>query len=219
MFENVIRLKGDFITETLSTLYMTFMTAIIAGLIGLVLGIILVITAPGGIKENKLLNSILDKLINLGRSIPFVIMIGIVAPLAILIVGSRIGENAAIVALVFGSFPFFARQVESALVQVDKGIIEAALAMGDSTWDIIIGVYLKEGLPGLIRASALTLISLVGLTAMAGVVGAGGLGKLAINVGYNRYQYDVTFVATVIILVIVYLIQLIANILIKKTSY
>lgn len=218
MFNNVLQIKDQFLSETLSTLYMVVFTAVIAGVIGLILGILLTTTQKGGILENKLLYQVIDKIINLMRSIPFIIILALVAPLAKLIVGTRIGENAAIVALVFGTFPFFARQVEAALAQVDKGVIEAAEAMGDSPSEIIFGVYLREGLPSLIRASSLTIISLIGLSAMAGAVGAGGLGKLAISQGYNRYRDDITLVTTIIILLIVYLVQFVSNILIKKTT-
>lgn len=219
MFNHVIKINPRFLTETLSTLYMTFVTAIIAGIIGLILGILLVTTQQNKILENRILHSLLDRAINLLRSIPFIILMAILASFTTFLVGTRIGERAAIVPLVFGTFPFFARQVENALVSVDDGIVEAALSMGNSTWDIIWGVYLREGLPNLVRAVALTLISLVSLTAMAGAIGAGGLGKLAISEGYNRYQDDVTFVALLIILVIVYVIQGIANIIIKKTTH
>lgn len=219
MFKNAISLGNEWLVETVNTLYMTFFTAIIAGIIGLVIGIILVVTTDGGILENKLANSILDKLINFMRSIPFIVLLAIIAPLTKEIVGTRIGERAAIVPLVFGTFPFFAKQVENALIQVDKGIVEASESMGDSPFEIITGVYLKEGLPSLIRVSAITLISLVGLTAMAGAIGAGGLGKVAISQGYNRYKDDITIVATLIILAIVYAIQGVANILIKKVNH
>ena len=219
MFKNAISLGNEWLVETANTLYMTFFTAIIAGIIGLVIGIILVVTTDGGILENKLANSILDKLINFMRSIPFIVLLAIIAPLTKEIVGTRIGERAAIVPLVFGTFPFFAKQVENALIQVDKGIVEASESMGDSPFEIITGVYLKEGLSSLIRVSAITLISLVGLTAMAGAIGAGGLGKVAISQGYNRYKDDITIVATLIILAIVYAIQGVANILIKKVNH
>lgn len=219
MFKNAISLGNEWLVETVKTLYMTFFTAIIAGIIGLVIGIILVVTTDGGILENKLANSILDKLINFMRSIPFIVLLAIIAPLTKEIVGTRIGERAAIVPLVFGTFPFFAKQVENALIQVDRGIVEASESMGDSPFEIITGVYLKEGLPSLIRVSAITLISLVVLTAMAGAIGAGGLGKVAISQGYNRYKDDITIVATLIILAIVYAIQGVSNILIKKVNH
>lgn len=218
-FSNVINLKHEFFTATLATLYMTFATAVIAGIIGLFLGIVLTVTEKGGILENTGLNSVIDKIINLLRSIPFIILLAVLAPLTRFIVGTRIGETAAIVPLVFGTFPFFARQVQNSLLETDRGIVEAAQSMGDSDLEIITGVYLREALPSLIRVSAITLISLIGFTAMAGAIGAGGLGKLAIAQGYNRFQDDVTVVATLIILAIVYIIQWISNIIIKKISH
>lgn len=132
---------------------------------------------------------------------------------------TSIGTTAAIVPLVVGTTPFFARQIQNALVEVDPGIIEAAQSMGSSPLGIIFRVYLKEGLNGIIRASSLTIINLIGLTAMAGAVGGGGLGNLAISRGYNRFNDDVTFVATLIILAIVFITQAIGNYLIRKTSH
>ena len=130
-----------------------------------------------------------------------------------------IRDRAAIVPLVAGTVPFFSRQIENSLVDVDKGVIEAARAMGNSPIEIIFRVYLKEGLAGIIRVSQLTLISLVGLTTMAGAIGAGGLGDLAISQGYNRFQNDVTVVATIIILIIVFVIQYSGNLLIKRIKH
>lgn len=220
MFENVIKLGATpFIQATLSTLYMVSVTAIFAGILGLFFGTLLVTTQKDGVLEAPALHTILDKVINLLRSIPFIILLALVAPLTVLIVNTRIGDTAAIVPLVFGTFPFFARQVENSLATVEPGMIEAARSMGETPTEIIFGVYLKEALPSLIRSSALTLISLIGLSAMAGIVGAGGLGKLAIAQGYNRFQDDVTLVATLIILVLVYLIQGIAHGLVKKTTH
>lgn len=218
-FKNAINMKKEFLVATKSTLYMTFFSAIIAGVIGLILGIILTVTEKDGILENKFINSFLDKIINLFRSIPFIILLAILAPFTRFIVGTRIGEKAAIVPLVFGTFPFYARQVQNSLLDIDRGIVEAAESMGNSEIEIITRVYLKESLPSLIRVSAITLISLVGLTAMAGAIGAGGLGKVAIAQGYNRFQDDVTIVATLIILLIVYIIQGFSNLLIKKTTH
>lgn len=215
-FKNAIAIKGDFLPATLETLYMTFFTAIFAGIAGLILGIILVVTRKGAILENKILNSVLEKIINLLRAIPFIVMLAIASPLTKQLVGTRIGEKAAIVPLFFGTFPFFSKQVESALVSINDGLIEAAISMGDSPLNIITRVYLREGLQNLIRASSLTIISLVGLTAMAGAIAAGGLGKLAIATGYNRFQDDVTLVSMILILIIVYTVQGLSNIAIKK---
>lgn len=215
-FKNSLAIKEQFLIETRATLYMTLVTALIAGILGLAIGVALVVTGKGGILENKKIYSVLDKLVNITRSIPFVIIIALVASFTRFLVGTTIGSTAAIVPLVCGTVPFFSRQVENSLVEVDKGIIEAARSMGDSPLQIIFGVYLREGLAGLVRVSQLTLISLVGLTAMAGAVGSGGLGNLAISQGFNRFQNDVTLVSTMIILVIVFVIQYIGNVIIKR---
>ncbi|MGO3752153.1 MAG: methionine ABC transporter permease [Peptoniphilaceae bacterium] len=218
-FENVIAIKEDFFIETKATLYMTIVTAIFAGILGLFLGVLLLISREGGILENKKLYYVLDKLVNVCRSIPFVIIIALLAAVTRKIVGTTIGPTAAIVPLVFGTFPFYSRQIENVLLDVDKGIVEAARSMGESPLEIVFRVYLREGLIGIIRVSQFTLISLVGLTTMAGAVGAGGIGNLAISQGYNRYQYDVTLVSTLIILAIVYIIQTIGNVLINRLKH
>lgn len=218
-FDYSLSIKDRIISDFGITLYMLIVSAIFAGILGLILGVIMVVTDKGRILENKAIYSILDKLTNLFRAIPFVIMIALVVPITKALVNTRIGPTAAIVPLVFSTAPFFARQVEQALAEVEPGKIEAADAMGLSPFEIIIRVYLREGLPSLIRASSITLISLLGLTAMAGIVGAGGIGDLAIALGYQRYKDDVVVVAVVLILVIVYIIQAIANYLIRKTSH
>ena len=198
---------------------MLFLSAIFAGIFGLIIGIIMVVTDHKRILENRVIYSILDKLTNIFRSIPFVILVALIAPITKEIVKTRIGPNAAIVPLVFSCVPFFARQVEQALASVEPGKIEAAEAMGASPFEIITRVYLREGLPSLLRAGSITLISLLGLTAMAGLVGGGGIGDLAIAVGYQRYKDDVVIVSVVLILIVVFLIQAIANHLIRKTSH
>lgn len=216
---NVMTLKEEFIISTWETVYMVFWTALAAGGFGLVLGIILVVTAPGGILTHAPVHQLLDKLINVCRSIPFIIMLTLVAPLTRLVIGTTIGTTAALVPLTIGTMPFFARQVENALLEVDSGVVEAAEAMGTSPLGIIFRVYLIEGLPSIIRVSAVTIINLIGLTTMAGAVGAGGLGNLAISRGYNRFQTDVTIVATLIVLVLVFISQAISQWAIKKTSH
>lgn len=218
-FTHALAIKEDFLIETGVTLYMTSITAIIAGIGGITLGVLLVITQEGGILENKKVYAILDKIINIWRSIPFVIIIALVAPFTRLVIGTIIGAKAAIVPLVIGTIPFYSRQIETALLNVDKGVIEAAKAMGSSPLEIIFRVYLREGLIGIIRVSQLTLISLIGLSALAGAIGAGGLGNLAISQGFNRYRNDITLVATIIILIIVFIIQYSGNILIKKLKH
>ncbi|WP_291293540.1 methionine ABC transporter permease [Enterococcus sp.] len=218
-FPNVVALSDEFVAATIQTLYMTFWTALIAGILGIILGIVLVVTRPGGILESRGLFELLDKIINIVRSIPFIILLALLGTTTRLIVGTTIGETAALVPLIAGIIPFFARQIEIALLEVDPGVIEAAEAMGTSPLGIIVRVYLPEGLAGIIRVSALTIINVIGLTAMAGAVGAGGLGNLAITRGYNRFQNDVTIMATLIILVLVFFSQFVSNLLVKKVSH
>jgi len=218
-FPNVLQLKQEFIDSTLETLYMVFWTALIAGLLGILLGVILVATGTKGILKNRFIYNTLENIINVCRSIPFIIMLALIQPITRLITGTTIGTTAALVPLVVGVTPFFARQVENALLEVDPGVIEAAESMGTTPLGIIFRVYLIEGLPGIIRVSSVTIINLIGLTAMAGAIGAGGLGNLAITRGYNRFQTDVTVVATLIILVLVFASQCLSNFLIKKIAH
>lgn len=201
------------------TLYMTFISAIFAGILGIILGIALLVTDANGILPHKRLYYVLDKLVNLFRSIPFVVLLAVIGPFTKLIVGQTIGPTGALVPLIIGTAPFFARQVQLALVEVDPGIIEAAQAMGLSPWQIIYHVYLKEGLPELIRSATLTLISLIGLTAMAGAVGGGGLGNMAIAVGYQRFENDVTILSMILILILVFIVQGIGDFAVKKLQH
>jgi D-methionine transport system permease protein len=198
---------------------MVTMTALIAGVLGIILGVILLITDENGLTPNHLLYNILDKIVNVFRSLPFIILLGVIYKLTRFIVGTSIGSTAAIVPLVISTTPFFARQIQNALLEVDPGVVEAAQAMGTSNLDIIFRVYLKEGLASIIRVSAVTIINVIGLTAMAGAVGGGGLGNLAISRGYNRFQDDVILVATGLILIIVFISQAIGNYLVKKVSH
>ena len=188
-------------------------------LFGLFFGIVLTVTREGGIMECKIVYHILDKVINLFRSIPFVILIAVLMNLTKWLMGTRIGVRGVIVPLVFGSVPFFARQVEAALWGVDRGLVEAAQAMGVRPLGIVFRVYLREGLPALSRGATITLISLVGLTAMAGYVGAGGLGDYAITYGYNYNRTDIVWAAVIAIVIIVSLIQVIGSLIAKKNTH
>ena len=216
---NVSEIWDEVLQSTWETLYMTLVAGLIAGILGVILGVILVVTEDGGILESRHLYNVLDKLVNIFRSLPFIILMALIVPFTRLVVGTSIGTTASIVPLVVATVPFYARQIQNALVEVDAGVIEAAQSMGASPWEIIFRVYLKEGLPGIIRVSSVTIINLIGLTAMAGAIGGGGLGNLAITRGYNRYQNDVTLVATIIILIIVFISQAIGNALVKKVSH
>ncbi|MBO9166283.1 methionine ABC transporter permease [Lactiplantibacillus pentosus] len=219
LIPNVLQMKAEFIQATWETLYMTTISAIVAGILGLGLGVLLVVTQPGGILADRPSYELLDKLTNLLRSVPFIILLAVISPLTSYIVGTTVGTTASLVPLVFGIFPFYARQVQNALLDVDGGIVEAAQSMGSSPAAIIFRVYLKEGLPDLVRVSIVTVISLIGLTTMAGAIGAGGLGDIAISIGYARFENDVTLVAMIIILVMVFAVQLFGDWLVKRVSH
>ena len=201
-----------------ATLYMTIVSFIIGGFLGLLAGLFLVLTGRGGVIENRPVFQVLDKITSIFRAIPFIILLAILAPVTFLIVKTNLGATAALVPLSAATFPFFARQVQVVLSELDRGVIEAAQASGATIFDII-KVYLGEGLPDLIRVSTVTLISLVGETAMAGAIGAGGLGNVAISYGYNRSNTDVTFVATLAILLLIFAIQFIGDFLTRKLSH
>ena len=219
LIPNVLQMKAEFIQATWETLYMTAISAIVAGILGLGLGVLLVVTQPGGILADRPSYELLDKLTNLLRSVPFIILLAVISPLTSYLVGTTVGTTASLVPLVFGIFPFYARQVQNALLDVDGGIVEAAQSMGSSPAAIISRVYLKEGLPDLVRVSIVTVISLIGLTTMAGAIGAGGLGDIAISIGYARFENDVTLVAMIIILVMVFAVQLFGDWLVKRVSH
>ena len=212
-------LRDGFIEATWETLYMLGLTIVAGGTLGLILGVIITVTGPNGILPNQSVFKILDALINVFRSIPFIILLALLVNVTRLIVGTTIRATAATVPIVIGTIPFFARQVEIALLEVDPGVVEAAQAMGSSLFDIIYRVYLREGLPALLRVSASTVINVIGLTAMAGAVGGGGLGTMAIARGYQRSRMDVILVSTVLILIIVFVSQLIFNWLIRKVEH
>ena len=195
------------IQGTLETLYMVAVSTLFTILLGMPLGILLAITSKGHISENLKLNSVLSYIINLTRSLPFIILMIFIIPFTRLLVGSSIGTNAAIVPLVCAAIPFFARVVENAIYEVDGGVIEAALAMGASNRDIILKVLIPETLPSLILGITLTVINLLGYSAMAGAVGGGGIGDLAIRYGYHRFQTDVMLMTVVILIAMVQIIQ------------
>lgn len=216
---NVMDKLPTFWSAILDTLIMVLWSGAISFVAGLFLGIVITVTRPGGILENRIVYQILDKLINFFRSIPFVILLTWVMPISRLIMGTAIYVQGAIVPLVLGTVPFFTRQIESALAQTDKGLIEAALSMGSSNIEIIFRVYLRESIAAIARGATITAISLVGLTAMAGAVGAGGLGDFAIRYGHDRNQTDVTWITVIVVFVIVTFIQIVGNRIVKKNSH
>ncbi|MDO7487514.1 methionine ABC transporter permease [Peribacillus sp. NPDC096622] len=198
------------------TLYMVAISLVFSGLIGLPLGILLVITRKGHILENKWIFNILNPIINILRSVPFIILLVAVIPLTRMIVGSAIGTNAAIVPLIFYAAPYIARLVENSLLEVDKGIIEAAQAMGATTWQIIYRFLIPEGLSSLILTFTTATIGLVGSTAMAGAVGAGGVGDLALAYGYQRFDTMTMIVTVAALVIIVQLLQSTGNFVSRK---
>lgn len=206
-------------TSIVQTLYMTVWPAIFGGILGLIFGVALVITKPGGILENAFWFGLCDKVVSLFRAIPFIILLAFIAPFTQLLVGTQIGMTAALVPLSLGVFPFFARQVQVALESVDSGKVEAAQALGATNTDIIFDVYIREARSELVRVSTVTLISLIGLTAMAGAIGAGGLGNTAISYGYNRFNNDVTLVATLLVLLLVLIVQLVGDWLAQRLNH
>lgn len=216
---NVLNNKEELFISIGETLTMVSIAGLISLFLGIILGVVLVVTSRGNILEQKTLHNILDKIINTFRSIPFIILLAALMPLTRIIVGTAIGTKGAIVPLIFGTVPFFSRQIETALLDLDKGIIEAAQAMGSSPGEIIFRVYLKESLPGIIRGTLITFISLIGLSAMAGSIGGGGLGDFAIKYGYQKFQTDVTYVTIVILLIMVLIVQGIGNFIIKKIDH
>ena len=207
LITNVIAMKEQFISAIFETIYMTLFSAVIAGVLGLAVGILLVVTQPGGILEDRVSYSILDKIVNLLRSIPFIILLAVISPLTNFLVGTTVGTTASLVPLIFGIFPFYARQIQNALLDVDRGVVEAAESMGSSPAEIIWRIYLREGLGDIIRVSIVTIISLIGLTTMAGAIGSGGLGDVAISIGYARFENDITITATIVILIMVFIVQ------------
>ena len=216
---NVMDRLPDFYQAIGDTLIMVGWSGSIAFVLGLFLGIVLTVTKPGGILEQKVVYQVLDKLVNFFRSIPFIILLTWVMPVTRAIMGTTINVKGAIVPLVFGSVPFFARQVESALAQVDKGLIEASLSMGSSPLEIIFRVYLREGIPAIARGTTITAISLLNLTAMAGTVGAGGLGDFAVTLGHDRNMKDITNVTVLVLVLLVCLIELIGSRVAKKNTH
>lgn len=206
----------DIIEATKETLYMTSVSVVATFFIGILLGLILFLTGKGNMWQNRAVNGVMSAIVNIFRSIPFLILIVLLIPFTKALVGSMIGENAALPALIIGAAPFYARMVEIGLREIDKGVIEAAKSMGAKTSTIIWKVLLPESMPALISGITVTSIALVGYTAMAGVIGAGGLGNLAYLDGYQRNQNDVTLVATIVILIIVFIIQIIGDVITSK---
>ena len=204
---------------TLDTLAMLGGSMVLTIALGLPLGVILFLTGKGQMLENRLANGALSLLVNILRSVPFVILLIVMIPLTVALVGTSLGVAGAIPPLVAGEERCRARLVETALREVDKGVVEASFAMGAKRRQVVLGALLPEALPGLIAAATVTAIALVGYTAMAGVVGAGGLGDLAVRFGYQRFQTDVMIVTVVLMLVLVQVLQMVGDAVVRRVSH
>lgn len=191
----------------LQTMEMVVISTVIAYIIGLPLGVVLSVTKKGGLAENRLVNTILGGIVNICRSIPFLIFLVVLIPLTRLIVGTSIGTEATIVPLIFGAVPIIARMVEASLEEVGNGIVEAARALGASKAQVVFFFILPEAVPSLLQGSAINCVTILGYSAMAGFIGGGGLGAIAYQYGFIRYQTDILLVTVVILIIIVWAVQ------------
>lgn len=213
LIEQNILLKGIW-----ETVYMTIFSSLFAYVIGLPLGVILAITDENGIKPIKWLNTILGFLVNVFRSIPFLILMVAMLPVSKFLVKTSLGNKAMIVMLVIAAAPYIARMVESSLKEIDSGVIEAAKSMGSNTFQIIFKVLLPEAKPSLIIGAVISTVTVLGYSAMAGTIGGGGLGKIAISYGHQKYKDDVIWVCVILMVIIVQLIQFVGMTIAKKTD-
>ena len=204
------------LTGTRDTLVMVLVSTLFAYLLGLPLGVALTITQPHGIRPNKAVNQVLGWIVNIGRSVPFIILMVAIMPFTKLVVGTKIGVRGAIVPLVVSAAPFIARMVETSLAEVDAGVVEAAQSMGASTCQIIRKVYLPEAKPSLVLGGAISIVTILGYTAIAGTVGAGGLGDIAVRYGHQRFITSVMWVTVVILIIMVQIVQSLFGWLSKK---
>ena len=200
------------------TIYMVLFSMIFSLLIGIPIGILLYVTKSNNILPMNKLNKILDLIVNIGRSFPFIILMILVLPISRFIVGTTIGSTASIVPLSISAAPFVARIIEGAVSEVDNGIIEAAISLGASKFEIITKVLIPEALPSLIHGITLTIINLIGYSAMAGVIGGGGLGDVAIRYGYQRFQVDIMIISVISIIILVQIVQFTGNSIVSKIT-
>lgn len=219
MKTNFLEFVENILLEALGqTLYMTIIATVLATIIGFIIAIILVVTDEKGLRPNKQINTVLGAIINTVRSFPFIILIVAIIPFTRMIVGTSIGVDAALVPLTIGAAPFIARVIESALKEVDRGLIEAAKSFGASDFQIIFKVMIKEALPSIVSGITLSTISILGYTAMAGSVGAGGLGAVALTYGHQRFDTQAMIYTVVTLIIIVQVIQYLGSLAYKKLS-
>jgi len=209
----------EILRATRDTLLMLGGSMVLTVVFGVPLGVLLYLSGKGRLAANPVLNGVLSLIVNILRSVPFIILLIVMLPVTVLLVGTSLGVAGAIPPLVVGAAPFYARLVETALREVDKGVVEATQAMGGSTFQIVTRALLPEALPGIIAGATVTAIALVSYTAMAGVVGAGGLGDLAVRFGYQRFQTDVMVVTVVLLLALVQILQMLGDRLVARVSH
>ncbi|EEX65304.1 methionine ABC transporter permease [Vibrio metoecus] len=215
-----VALNSDLLlTATWQTLYMVAIAGVVGFALGIPLGVILHTTKKDGLLENLPLNRILGAIVNVGRSVPFLVLMVAIIPVTKLIVGTFIGTTAAIVPLTIGAIPFVARLIESALLEVPTGLVEAAQSMGATPLQIIRKVLLPEALPTILNSVTITLVTLVSYSAMAGTVGGGGLGDVAIRYGFHRYDITIMAVTVVMLIVLVQIIQSIGDALVRRVDH
>ncbi|GEA61758.1 ABC transporter permease [Vibrio comitans NBRC 102076] len=211
--------SGLLFKATWETLYMVGFSGIVGFAVGIPLGVVLHTTKRGGLLENQRLNSILGAIVNVGRSVPFLVLMVAIIPFTKLLIGTFIGTTAAIVPLTIGAIPFVARLIEGALLEVPSGLVEAAQSMGATPLQIINKVLLPEALPTIINSVTITLVTLVSYSAMAGTVGGGGLGDVAIRYGFHRYDVVIMAVTVVMLIVLVQIIQSVGDALVRKVDH
>ena len=200
------------------TLFMTLVPTLFAYVLGLPMGVLLTITKPGGIAQAPRFNAVFGWLVNILRSLPFMILMIFIIPLTRFIAGTSIGATAACVPLTIAAAPFVARMVEQSLEEIDRGTVEAARCMGATNWQIVTRVLLVESVPSLLRGLSITIITIFGYTAVTGAVGAGGLGNIAFRFGYQRYQTDVMYATVVLVVILVCIIQSVCSFLARKSD-
>ena len=215
---NVSEIWDEVLQSTWETLYMTLVAGLIAGILGVILGVILVVTEDGGILESRHLYNVLDKLVNIFRSLPFIILMALIVPFTRFVVGTSIGTTASIVPLVVATVPFYARQIQNALVEVDAGVIEAAQSMGASPTQIVRKVLLPEALPTIIDNITVLIVNLISYSAMAGAIGGGGLGDIAIRYGYQRFNADVMIATIIVLIILVQIVQSIGEFISRRLN-
>ena len=216
---HLVEMFPQFVDSIVQTLIMIVVVGSISLIFGVIFGVILVVTREGDIMENKIVYTVLGKIIDLFRAIPFVILIMVLGDVTKLVSGTSIGLKGSFFPLIVGTIPFFARQIEQAIAEIDRGLVEASEAMGLTPLQIMIRVYLRESVPSIIRATTITFISLIGLTAIVGAIGGGGVGAFCYNYGSSTQWTDIIWAGVIVLVIITIAIQTIGNYFVRKTTH